>query len=71
MGLYNASAYHLYSRLIRLADAGLAPAVQAKVLKAWRNRRVNTRAVQNAAFQHSGGENLFGAQELLDKVGFV
>ena len=28
------------------------------MLKALHNRRVNTRAVQNAAFQHSGGENI-------------
>eukprot|EP00904_Undaria_pinnatifida_P003960 jgi/Undpi1/13565/HiC_scaffold_8.g03224.m1 len=53
---------------VKLTDAELASAVQAKVLKALHNRRVNTRAVQNAASQHSGAEKLFDAQEALDKV---
>lgn len=61
--------YPQFSCCIPLADAGLASAVQAKVLEALHDRRVNTRAVQNAASQRSGGESLYGAQEFLAKVG--
>ena len=52
-----------------LADAGVAPSVQAKVLTALHDRRVETKDIQKAASHQSGGKPQYDAQELLEKVG--
>lgn len=54
-----------------MADAGIAPAQQARVLEALHSQKVSRRAVQNAACQRSGGENPYDAHELLERVSIV